>query len=123
MSDVTRIESRRAAAEYLRQLLLKPGRYREAWQQHVARLRDGVINQMAVAEVIADRLRAAPSHPGDAQVMPYQLRDTVSGALSGVDLNPDTMQLFVDAFGFSEHEAGRLWRLLRRPDRRAVVHA
>lgn len=113
MSDATHIEGRRAAAEYLRQLLLKPGHYREAWQQHVARLRDGVINQMAVAEVIAGRLRSAPSHPGDAQIMPYQLRDTVSGALSGVNLGPDTMQLFISAFGFSEHEAGRLWRLWR----------
>ena len=111
MSDATRVESRRAAAEYLRQLLLKPGAYREAWQQHVARPRDSVINQMAVAEVIAGRLRAAPSHPGDAQIMPYQLRDTVSGALSGVNLSPDTMQLFTEAFGFSEHEAGRLRRL------------
>ena len=111
MSDATHIESRRAAAEYLRQLLLKPGHYREAWQQHVARPRDGVINQMAVAEVIAGRLRAAPGHPGDAQMMPYQLRDTVSGALSGLHLSAYTMQLFIDAFGFSEHEAARLTRL------------
>lgn len=111
MSDVAHIESRRAAAEYLRQLLLKPGHYREAWQQHVARPRDGVINQMAVAEVIAGRLRAAPGHPGDAQMMPYQLRDTVAGALSGLHFSAYTMQLFIEAFGFSEHEAGRLWRL------------
>jgi hypothetical protein len=111
VSDATHIEGRRAAAEYLRQLLLKPGHYREAWQRHVARPRDGVINQMAVAEVIASRLRAAPSHPGDAQIMPYQLRDTVSGAISGVSLSSDTLQLFIAAFGFSEHEAGRLWRL------------
>jgi hypothetical protein len=111
VSDVAQMESRRAAAEYLRQLLLKPGRYREAWQQHVARPRDGVINQMAVAELIADRLRAAPGHPGDAQIMPYQLRDTVSGALSGQHFSATTMRLFIEAFGFSEHEAGRLWRL------------
>jgi len=111
VSDARHAESSRAAAEYLRQLLLKPGRYREAWQQHVARPRDSVINQMAVAEVIASRLRSVPNHPGDAQVMPYQLRDTISGALSGVNLSPDTMQLFIDAFGFSQHEAGRLWRL------------
>jgi hypothetical protein len=111
VSDATHIESRRAAAEYLRQLLLKPGHYREAWQQHVARPRDGVINQMAVAEVIADRLRTVPGHPGDAQVMPYQLRDTVSGALSGLHFSAYTMQLFIDAFGFSEHEASRLRRL------------
>jgi hypothetical protein len=121
VSDATHIEGRRAAAEYLRQLLLKPGHYREAWQQHVARRRDGVINQMAVAEVIASRLRAAPSHPGDAQIMPYQLRDTVSGALSGVSLSADTMQLFIAAFGFSEHEAGRLWRLWQGSARIGVM--
>ncbi len=111
VTDAAHIESRRAAAEYLRQLLLKPGRYRDAWRQHVARPRDGVINQMAVAEVIADRLRAAPGHAGDAQMMPYQLRETVSGALSGLHFSAETLRLFIDAFGFSEHEAGRLWRL------------
>jgi hypothetical protein len=111
VTDVVHVEGGRAAAEYLRQLLLKPGRYREAWQQYVARPRDGVINQMAVAEVIAGRLRAAPSHAGDAQMMPYQLRETESGALSGLQFGTYTMQLFIDAFGFSEHEAGRLWRL------------
>jgi hypothetical protein len=111
VSDVAHIEGRRAAAEYLRQLLLKPGHYREAWQQYVARPRDGVINQLAVAEVIARRLQAAPSHPGDAQMMPYQLRDTVSGALSGLQFSVHTMQLFIEAFGFSDQEAGRLWRL------------
>lgn len=111
VSDVANMESKRAAAEYLRQLLLRPGPYRDAWRQHVARPRDGVINQMAVAEVIAAQLRSAPGHPGDAQVMPYQLRDTVSGALSGRHLNADTGQLFADAFGFAPHEADRLRRL------------
>ncbi len=111
MSDAGNVESKRAAAEYLRQLLLKPGPYHDAWRRHVARPRDGVINQMAVAEVIAARLRSAPGHPGDAQVMPYQLRDTVSGALSGRQLNAATRQLFVDAFGFAQHEADRLRRL------------
>jgi hypothetical protein len=111
VSDVAQVENRRAAAEYLRQLLLKPGRYREAWQQHVARPRDGVINQMAVAEVIAERLRAAPGHLGDSHIMPYQLRDTVSAALSGRQFSAHTMQLFIEAFEVSQDEAGRLWRL------------
>lgn len=111
------MEGRRAAAEYLRQLLLKPGRYRDAWQRHVARPRDGVINQMAVGEVIAARLRAAPGRPGDAQVMPYQLRDTVSGALSGPQLTADTCQLFAEAFGFTQHEADRLRRLCQGSSR------
>jgi hypothetical protein len=101
----------RAAAEYLRQLLLKPGRYRDAWQHRVARPRGDVINQMAVAEVIADRLRSVPSHAGDAQVMPYQLGETVSGALAGLQLSEPTLELFAAAFGFAEHETERLRRL------------
>jgi hypothetical protein len=111
VSDVAQIEGQRAAAEYLRQLLLKPGHYRLAWQQQVARPRDDVINQMAVAEVIVRQLRSVPGRPGDAQMMPYQLRDTVSGALSGRQLSRQTLELFIDAFGFSEHEADRLRRL------------
>ena len=111
MSDVTQSDGQRAAAEYLRQLLLKPGRYRDAWQHLVARPRDDVINQMAVAEVIADRLRSVPGHAGDAQVMPYQLGETVSGALAGLQLSTRTLELFVAAFGFAEHEADRLRRL------------
>lgn len=109
--DVTQTEGQRAAAEYLRQLLLKPGRYRDTWQSRVARPRDNVINQMAVAEVIVGQLRSAPGHLGDAQMMPYQLRETVSGALAGRQLGSQTLELFVDAFGFSEHEAERLRRL------------
>jgi hypothetical protein len=111
VSDVMQIEGQRAAAEYLRQLLLKPGRYRDAWQCRVARPRDDVINQMAVAEVIVGQLRSTPGRPGDAQMMPYQLRETVSGALAGLQLSRQTLELFVDAFGFAEHEAERLRRL------------
>ncbi len=111
MSDAAQIAGQRAAAEYLRQLLLKPGRYREAWQRRVAKPRDDVINQMAVAEIIVDHLRSVPGRPGDTAMMSYQLRDTVSGALSGSQLSMQTLDLIIDAFGFSEDEAGRLRRL------------
>jgi hypothetical protein len=111
MSGVSQIQGQRAAAEYLRELLLKPGRYRDAWQSRVARPRDDVINQMAVAETIVGQLTSLPGHPGEAQMMPYQLRETVSGALAGLQLSKQTIELFVDAFGFSEHEAERLRRL------------
>lgn len=111
MSDAGHIEGQRAAAEYLRQLLLKPGRYRQGWQAQVARPRDDVINQMAVAEVIVRQLRSMPGRPGDTQMMPYQMRETVAGALAGQQLSMQTLQLFIDAFGFSEDEAGRLRRL------------
>jgi hypothetical protein len=111
VSEAARIEGQRAAAEYLRQLLLKPGRYREAWQRYVSRPRDDVINQLAVAELLVDHLRSAERRPGSAQVMAYQLRDTVAGALSGRQLSQQILDLVIDAFDMSEHESGRLRRL------------
>jgi hypothetical protein len=111
VSDAAQIAGQRAAAEYLRQLLLKAGQYRDSWQRRVARPRDEVINQMAVAEVIVDHLRSVPGRPGDTAMMSYQLRDTVSGALSGSQLSMQTLDLIIDSFGFADHEAGRLRRL------------
>jgi hypothetical protein len=104
-------DGRRAASDYLQQLLLKPGSYREAWEQYVSRERRGTINQLAVAEVIARHLWSAPRSASDAHVTPHQLKDTVSRALTGRLLSRPALALFIDAFGFSEHEAARLWRL------------
>jgi hypothetical protein len=120
MSDAARLTAQRAAAEYLRQLLLKPGAYRASWQGHVvARSWDGVINQLAIAEIIASHLTAG--HAGDAAVMPYQLRDLVSGALSGSQLSAETLEWFIEAFRFSEPEAGQLRRLLAGSSRIEVL--
>jgi hypothetical protein len=121
VSDIVQMEGQRAAAEYLRQLLLKPGRYRDTWQSRVAKPKDDVINQLAVAEVIAGQLRSVPVRPGDAQMMPYQLRDIVSGALAGPQLGRQTLDLFIDAFGFSEHETERLRRLWAGTPRISVL--
>ena len=111
MTEVAPRAGQRAAAEYVRQLLLKPGRYRQAWQQHVERPRDDVINQLAVAEVIAGQLRSAPIRAGDAQVMPYQLREIVADVLSGRQVSRQSLRMFIDGFGFSEDETARLWQL------------
>ncbi len=119
MSDAARLSAQRAAAEYLRQLLLKPGAYRETWRRHVTRPRDEVINQLAVAEVLASHSK--PGGPDDARVMPYQLRDVVSGALSGSQLSRETLQAFVEAFGFSDQDAGQLRRLLAGSSRIGVL--
>lgn len=110
-ADVARQDGRRAASDYLQQLLLKPGVYRQSWQRYVSRERRGTINQLAVAEVIARHLWSAPRGPGDAEVTPHQLKDTVSRALTGRLLSRPALSLFIAAFGFSEHEAARLWRL------------
>ncbi len=110
-SDVKRQDGRRAASQYLQQLLLKPGAYRQSWERYVSRERRGTINQLAVAEVIARHLWLEPRSPADAQITPHQLKDTVSRALTGRLLSRPALSLFIGAFGFSEHEAGRLWRL------------
>jgi hypothetical protein len=106
-----RPDGRLAASNYLQQLLLKPGRYRQSWEQYVSRERRGTINQLAVAEVIARHLWTSPRSPADAGVTPHQLKDTVSRALTGRLLSRPALALFIGAFGFSEHEASRLWRL------------
>jgi hypothetical protein len=99
------------AAAYLRQLLLKQGSYRRRWERHVVRERPGEINQLAVAEVLAEHLWSNPRRAGDADVMPRQLKDSVSRALSGRLLSCPLLTLFIDAFSFSDTEAERLWRL------------
>jgi hypothetical protein len=111
VGDLARPAGQRAAAEYLRGLLLKPGSYRQAWEQHVVRLRDGVINQMAVAEVLSLHLRSGQIRPGDVDALRCQVKTTVADALSGRSLDRSVLSLFIDAFGFSEHEADKLWRL------------
>lgn len=110
-TNVGRPDARRAASEYLRELLLKPGAYRRAWEQYATRERRGTINQLAVAEVLARYLQAAPRTASHPAVTPHQLKDTVSRALTGRLLSRSALGLFIDAFGLSEHEAGRLWRL------------
>jgi hypothetical protein len=110
-STAARAGGRRAASDYLQQLLLKPGGYRLAWEQYAARERPGTINQLAVAEVLASHLRSAPRTAADADLSPQQLKDTVSRALTGRLLSKSALALFIEAFGMSEHESGRLWRL------------
>ncbi|MGO8956385.1 MAG: hypothetical protein ACLQFR_03275 [Streptosporangiaceae bacterium] len=102
-----RSPGRQAASAYLQQLLLKPGEYRHAWERYVVRARPGAINQLAVAEVLAQYLRTR--EPADLR--PLQIKDTVSRALSGRMLSRPALALFIAAFRFSDHEADRLWRL------------
>ena len=77
----------------------------------MVRARSGEITQLAVAEVLARRLWCYPRGHGDADVLAHQLKDTVSRALSGRLLSRSTLSLFIDAFGLSDAEADRLWRL------------
>jgi len=100
-----------AAAAYLRELLLRPGRYRRNWEQYAERSRLGQVNQLAVAEVLARYLWEHPRAQGDVDVLPRQLKDTASRALSGKLLSQATLTLFTDAFGFGSFERERLLKL------------
>ena len=100
-----------AAAAYIRELLLRPGRYRRKWEQYAERSRLGQVNQLAVAEVLAHYLWEHPRAQGDVDVLPRQLKDTASRALSGKLLSKATLALFMDAFGFGTLEREQLLKL------------
>ena len=101
-----------AAAAYLRELLLRPGRYRCTWEQYAERSRRGKVNQLAVAEVLARYLGQHPRASGGSDVAPRQLKDTAARALSGRLMSRSTLTLFSDAFGFGtveREQLGKLW--------------
>jgi hypothetical protein len=103
--------SAQAAATYLRELLLRPGRPRRKWEQYSQRSRVNQVNQLAVAEVLAQYLWQHPRKEGEADLLPRQLKDTVSRALSGKLLARTTLELFLDAFSLPDTEREHLWRL------------
>ncbi len=103
--------ARQAAAEYLRELLLRPGRPRRTWEQYAERTRRGQVNQLAVAEVLARHLWWHPRRHGDGDLLPRQLKDTAARALSGRLLSRATLELFIDAFALPVAEQDQLWRL------------
>jgi hypothetical protein len=112
LTDTGQDAYRQAAAAYLRELLLRPGRYRRRWEQYAERSRPGQVNQLAVAEVLARYRWSHPRTEGDADLLARQLKDTVLRALSGRMLSRATLNLFIEAFGFSDTEAEqsrRLW--------------
>jgi hypothetical protein len=100
-----------AASAYIRELLLRPGRYRRTWEQYAERSRAGQVNQLAVAEVLARHLGQRPRAAGDAGVQPRQLKDTAARALSGRLLSKATLALFMDAFALGALEREQLVKL------------
>lgn len=111
MTESPSSAGRQAAASYLRELLYRPGRYRRLWEQHAVRIRAGEINQLAVAETLASHLWNNPRAAGHGDVVAHQLKDTVARSLTGRLLSRGTLSMFIAAFGFTEQEANRLWRL------------
>ncbi len=121
MTEPQLTAGRQAAGRYLRELLLRPGRYRQLWESRAERTRPGAINHLAVANVLAHHLWNAPRATGSSDVLARQLKDTVGRALSGQVLSRSTLGLFVAAFGFTPQEEDRLWRLWRGSGRITVL--
>jgi hypothetical protein len=119
--DAQNAAGRRAAAGYLRALLVRPGPYRRLWEQHVLRARSSEITQLAVAEVLAHYLWNHPRVAGDTDVLPRQLKDTVSRVLNGSLLSQPTLSLFIEAFGISGPDARRLRNLWQGSGRISVL--
>ena len=113
--------ARQAAAAYLRELLLRPGRFRSAWEQYAERSRPGQINQLAVAEVLARHLWNYPRRAGNSDILPRQLKDTASRALSGKLLSKAALRLFIDAFDLPRFEQDQLWKLWQGSARTRVL--
>jgi hypothetical protein len=114
-------DAQSAAAAYLRELLLRPGRYRRRWEQYAERSRRGQVNQLAVAEVLAHYLWEHPRNTGDTDVLPRQLKDTTSRVLSGRLLSKAALTLFMDAFDLSEFERDQLLKLWEGSSRVRVL--
>jgi hypothetical protein len=104
-------DAQAAAAAYLRELLLRPGRYRRRWEQYAERSRKGQVNQLAVAEVLAHYLWEHPRNTGDTDVLPRQLKDTTSRVLSGKLLSKAALTLFMDAFDLDVWDRDKILKL------------
>jgi hypothetical protein len=121
VSDARPAAGRRAAGNFLHELLARQGPYRRLWEREVVRSRPGEITQLAVAQVLARYLWSHPRATGDVDALPRQLKDTVARALSGALLSRPTLTLFIDAFEISDEHADRLWRLWEGSGRISVL--
>src|SRR5258708_26859222 len=75
--------ARQAAAEYLRELLLRPGRPRRTWEQYAERTRQGQVNQLAVAEALPQHLWRHPRRGGDGDLLARRPKYRSAPPLSG----------------------------------------
>jgi hypothetical protein len=98
------------AALHLRHLLLRD--YRGRWVRHQRdRERHGEVHQRAVTEVLMRFVDLNRAELAYQEVSLDSLPQRVSRALRGETLSRATLELFVDAFAFSENDSRRLRRI------------
>jgi hypothetical protein len=106
------------ACAYLRLLLLRPGEYRSRWTRTGPETDPGQIDYPAVAAVLRGddepMVREEPVvRDGAVPAVSDDEVETVRRALTGVELSPATLEMFIRAFGFTHRHGSRLRDVLR----------
>lgn len=104
----------RAASEYLRWLLLRPGPYREEWEQYAHHVRPGEVNQRAVCQTMALYLYTTGERDEHDLTVARALKDRVSRALGGKGITLETIRWFEETFGFTPQDSQQLRALYRQ---------
>jgi hypothetical protein len=108
------------AALHLRHLLLRD--YRGRWIRHQRdRERHGEVHQRAVTEVLRRFVDLNRAELAYREVSLDSLPQRVSRALRGETLSRATLELFIDAFAFSETDSRRLRRIHDGTDKIRVL--
>jgi len=108
------------AAVALQHLLLRD--YRDRWIRYQReRERQGEVHQRAVTEVLKRYVDGHRAQQRYQQVSLDSLPQRVSRALRGDTLSRATLELFIDAFGFSDTDSSRLRRIHDGTDKIRVL--
>ena len=101
-----------AVSAYLRSLLNQHDRYRSLWRAKAER-RGGDPNIDAISRVIRDHLWTYNDPLARDDWRSY--KDRVRRALNAQTLTPETLRVFMDAFGMSDEHRTKLQKLLYNP--------
>lgn len=97
-------------ATYLRSILTGDQRYSALWSQHARRMRGSGPNIDAVSRVLVEHRWSNPADRAPKHLR--SMRDRVRRAFQAETLTPDSLHLFIDAFGMRDADANELKRLL-----------
>jgi|GEM_PF-6952798 len=100
-----------SAATHLRTLLTQPGPYRTRWAEHAINTPQGEINSVGVTRVLLQWLTNHEPKPEGKPPTTKQIQDRVYRILSGKVVPQHTLELFSQAFDFTEADRANLFGL------------
>ena len=99
------------ASAYLLEILSQPGKVRARWELRIDRPSSAILNEAAVARVLAEYLWDTGERPDADKDLPRRLRDRVGRALDGTVLSGETLRWFIGAFELDARTAEHLTHL------------